>query len=467
MTELTQEPTQEPTQGTSGRRSAKARGARFGPLEFLAVLLPILTVAALSLVRPVDDPPSLLPPSQVPLARTTIVCPSALPGTGTVAFANADGMTGELMIRLPVDDSVAIDGTARTGVKSSYVAQAEGELAAGLVGSRYGDGAATSCGAPRPEQWFTGVGAAAERSSTLELVNPDGGPAVADVTVLGPDGPLEAPALRGITVPGGRTMRFDLSAVVPSRDELALQVLVSRGRLGVHVVDQVDEIGGGTRSRDWLPSQSEPDTSAYLLGLGGKSGDRTLVVANPGDSEARVSLKVITKESEFAPADLDEIRVAPGSTETVDLTELLADRTTRGATGLRLDATRPVTAGLRTLAAGDLSHAVAGARIESRAALAMPRGPSRLVLGGADSAGVATYAVTDELGEEIARERVELAPGVGIRIKLPFEGALLDLSVERSGVVATVEVGPPGLSVLPLSEMVVKGRVPDVRPALR
>ena len=75
--------------------------------------------------------------------------------------------------------------------------------------------------------------------------------------------------------------------------------------------------------------------------------------------------------------------------------------------------------------------------------------------------------VSDEDGLEIARERVELVPGVGIRIKLPPEGALLDLSVERSSVIAAVEVGPPGLAVLPLSELVVDARVPDVRPALR
>ncbi|MCW2835527.1 MAG: hypothetical protein JWN68_3480 [Nocardioides sp.] len=457
----------EPATGASGRRSGRVRIARFGPLEVLAVLLPVLTVAALALVRPVDEPPVLLPPTAAPLSRTTLVCPSAVPRTGTVALANADGVRGELEIRLRADETQAIDGTARTGLKASYVAQAEGELAAGLVGTRYGDRAATACAAPQPEQWFTGVGAAAEHSSTLELVNPDGGPAVADVTVLGPDGPLEVPALRGVTVPGGRTLRFDLSEVVPSRDELALQVLVSRGRLGVHVVDEVDEVGRGVRTRDWLPAQGEPDTSAYLLGLGGKSGDRTLVVANPGDSEARVGIEVITKESQFAPADLDEIRVPPHSTKTVDLTELLADRATQGATGLVLDATTPVTAGLRTVARGDVSHAVAGGRIVERAALSLPSGPSRLVLGGADGVGVATYVVRDEDGAEIARERVELTPGVGTRIKLPSDGALLDLSVQRSSIIAAVEVGPPGLAVLPLSELVVDARVPDVRPALR
>ncbi|WP_257953190.1 hypothetical protein [Nocardioides sp. B-3] len=39
--------------------------------------------------------------------------------------------------------------------------------------------------------------------------------------------------------------------------------------------------------------------------------------------------------------------------------------------------------------------------------------------------------------------------------------------VERSGAFAALEVGPPGLTVLPLSELLPAGRVPSVRPALR
>lgn len=454
-----------------GRRSAStvrgALAARLGPLEMIAILVPLLTVAALALVRPIDDADRVRPPTDVPLTRATLVCPPALPGTGTVALANADGATGDITTRIPAEDTVSLDGTLRTGIQKALVAQAEGELAAGFLGVRYGDASAVSCASPRPEQWFTGVGAAPEHFSTLELVNPDGGPAVADVTVLGPSGPVDVPALRGVTVPGGRTVRFDLADIVPTRDELALHVVVARGRLGVDVVDQVDELGGGARSRDWLPSLGGAGTTAYLLGLGGKPGDRTLVLANPGSSEARVQLKVITKESEFAPADVDEIRVAPGSTEAVDLTDLLESRTSSGALGLRLDSTQPVTASLRSMAGGDVFHSVAAGPIEGRASLAMPRGPARLVIAGADGVGVATYVVTDEDGKEIARERVELKPGAASRLKLPRDGAVLDLVVERSGAFAALEVGPPGLAVLPLSELLMAGRVPSVLPALR
>lgn len=457
----------DPTDVPRGRRSARTATRRLGPVEAVAIAVPLLTVAAIALVRPIDDTATTHPPTDVPLTRATLVCPAELPGARTISLANADGASGDVTTRLPDEDTISIDGATRVGKSAAVVLQAADEIAAGLVGVRYGDRVAASCSTPQPEQWFSGVGAAPEHSSVLEVTNPDGGPAVADVTVLGPDGPIEVPALRGVTVPGGRTLTFELADIVPTRDELALRVLVSRGRLGVDVIDRVDELGGGVSSRDWLPSQGAAGTSTYLLGLGGKPGDRTLVLANPGDSEVRVDLQLVAKESEFAPADTDEIRVGPGSTETVDLAGLFRGRAARGALGLRVDSTAPVTAALRTVAGEDLSHAVAGSRIEDRTALALPQGSTRLVLGGVEGVGVATYVVTDASGEVLVDERVELTPGAASRIKLPRGGAVLDLVVERSSVVAALEVGPPGLAVLPLVPLADVGRVPDVRPALR
>jgi hypothetical protein len=277
------------------------------------------------------------------------------------------------------------------------------------------------------------------------------------VTVLGPDGPIDVPAMRGVTVPGGRTVRFDLAAVVPERAVLTVRVVVSRGRLGAHVTDLVDELGGGTRSRDWLPAQAAPATTSYLV----------LAVANPGDDEARVQLRVVTRGSEFTPAGLEEVIVPPGGTTSVDLSGVLRSRAARGAIGLRLDSSAPVTAAMRTLASGDLSHAVAAAPLEDRAGIVLPRGPARLVLAGAEQAGVVTYTLRDQRGREVARERVEVGPGVSPRIKLASGATQLDVVVQRTTVVAAVEVGPPGLAVIPLSDLRLEGLVADVRPALR
>ena len=87
--------------------------------------------------------------------------------------------------------------------------RARGAVSAQLLAARFQpDGlAATECALPRPDYWFTGVGADADHASVLQLANPDTGPAVADVTVLGRTGPIDVPELRGLTVQGGRDRR--------------------------------------------------------------------------------------------------------------------------------------------------------------------------------------------------------------------------------------------------------------------
>ncbi|PVG83095.1 hypothetical protein DDE18_07135 [Nocardioides gansuensis] len=452
---------------TPGRRALVATRRRPAALDVLAVLIPLVTVGALALVRPAAEPVEHRASEPTQLHRTTLVCPAALPGADDVSVASLESATGELTTRGEEESIRLTDGVAVTDRRDAVAMTAEGQLAPGLAAWRHGAGSATACPRPAAEVWFTGVGAAPEHSSVLELVNPDGGPAVADVTVLGPTGEMTVASLRGVTVAGGRTERFDLARLVPTRDELALRVRVPRGRLGVHVVDVVDELGLGARSQDWLPAQAEPLTTSHLLGLGSSPGGRVLSVANPGDSEARVQIDLLTRASAFAPAGVEELRVPPGSVVTTDLGRLLSSRVAQGALGLRLTATQPVTSSLRTLAAGDLSHAVPGEPLEGRAGAVLPPGPKRLLLSGAEGAGTVTWLALDERGREVAQETVRVSEGTSQRIALPPPAAVLDVRVEDTTLLAALEMGPPGLAVVPLAPLPLTGEVPDVRPALQ
>ena len=97
-----------------GRRAAPSGPARrVGPLDVLAIVIPLLTVGAISLVSPVVDDATTRPPAEVSLTRTTLVCPAALPGAGTVSVASATGGSGEVTTRLPAEDTLTLDGTAR------------------------------------------------------------------------------------------------------------------------------------------------------------------------------------------------------------------------------------------------------------------------------------------------------------------------------------------------------------------
>ena len=93
----------------------------------------------------------------------------------------------------------------------------------------------TGCPAPRSRWWFTGAGAGLDHSSSLLLANVDPGPAVLDVTVLGPDGPVETVATDGITLAPHTVRRIDLADIAPQTDDLAVEVQTSArpgGRVG-------------------------------------------------------------------------------------------------------------------------------------------------------------------------------------------------------------------------------------------
>ncbi len=320
---------------------------------------------------------------------------------------------------------------------------------------------------PRPDYWLTGIGAGAEHASTLELSNPDEGPAVADVTVWGRTGPLDVPGLRGVTVPGGESQVLDLAEVLPRRSELAVHVVVSRGRMGATVVDEIPALGSRPATSGWVPPVAEPATEQLLLGLVGGEGTDTLVVSNPGADEARVEVRIVTDDASFVPEGQEAIRISPEAVKTITLTETLRAEIRKGALGLQVTSTAPVTAALRSVVDEDLVHAptVLGAA-ETTTAL-VPPGDARLVLARAGGAGVAVVSAYDD-GELLGEERVELTDGSGGTVDLPQGTSLVRVTPRRTDVAASVVVtSDRGATVVPLRELVRYSLIPDVRPGLR
>jgi Family of unknown function (DUF5719) len=457
-----------------GARTARQRRVDVDVTTVLAVVLPILTVVAVLLVRPGDAGSSTHAPSRTALTSASVVCPTALPNAPTVHLATADkGVHGDVEVaagedKQKVNVSSGSVSTVSPG-EGPVVVTGQGDLAPGLVGARFGAQslAAVNCPATSPDQWFSAVGAGAGHDSTLELVNPDAGPAVADVTVYGASGVIDVPHLRGVRVPGHESVRLDLGQVVPRRAELALHVLTSRGRLAASVLDSADELGSGASSSDWLPAQAEPTTSNVLLGAAAGQGTRELALANPGEDEARVTVKVISPKSVFAPEGLDEIRLAPGTAKRVDLSEQLASAIDQGAFGLQVDSTVPVTATLRSVVDGDLSHATSGTPVTTGSTVVLPEGDKQVLLAQADGVGVVRVMARSADGKKVATTSAEVRPGAGAVVKLPPNATLVSVVPSRVSVVGAVQVtGAGGAAVVPLVELVRNGLIPDVRPGL-
>lgn len=452
---------------------------RFGADVVLAVVLPVACVLLLLLLSPDRGQPHGAAPVETPLSSASVVCPGALPGSGadllgvtTLGAEPGTKLTGDVQVGL---GSAAVPLKVRTdrvseapaGLGASAVTGVD-DLAPGLVAGRSQSAplAAVDCAPPVADQWFTAAGADATHDSVIELVNPNAGPAIADITVRSPNGIVDVDALRGVSVPGNSSVQLDLAKVVPNRAELSLEVHTSRGRLAVHVVDSYDELGAGATARDWLPAQAEPATATVLLGLAKGAGDRTLVLANPGADEVRASVKVITPSSTFAPTGVEPVRVAPDSTEAVSLDDVLDQAAKDGATGLLVESNGPVTATLRQVVGGDLSLLTAVPAIDATTAVVVPAGPKHLLLGGPDAVGVATVTSYSSAGKQLDQQRVELAPGGGADLTLPDDATLVTLTPERTTVRAAVLLTGTGTAVVPLRALVLTGLVPDVRPGV-
>jgi len=469
--------------GHRGRRAA-ARPRRRGPATLLAVLVPVAALGAGLLVAP--DAPAPTPagaPRSTVLEEQTLVCPPP-PAAGAPVFVGRDTPgdgdgDGAVALRGLGEDPVSEDlevpagGAVGPVVASDDPAAvtAEGDVAAGLLAARFGEDtvSGTACGPTDADQWFTGLGAGPERSSVIELVNPAAGDAVADVTLLGPDGPLDVPDVAGVTVPAGERVSLDLGTITPTGDDLAARVQVVRGRVAASVLDVATPIGG-TEVAEWVPRQAAPTTTSLLPGLVGGEGQRTLVVANPGDADTQVEVDVVTEAGAVRPTDVRTLQVPAGGVETVALSEQLQAQADEGAGGVLLRSQAPVTADLRALVRGDLTHAVPVASAATAATL-LPEGEARVLVTadpGADGPTSATVVARGADGEEVASEDVEVVPGGLGEVTLPEGAATASVVVDGDGEVsaAALVLRGEGNVVLPLRPAVTETLVPRVRPGL-
>jgi hypothetical protein len=450
-------------------RVARGLRARLDVTALLALVLPIATIGALLLVHPADPVDTRQAPEETALALSVLACPSSITRTREVSVASATGLAGTVEVA-PVGeaDAAAVDleadqpATVSPG-RGAATVRATDDLAPALLAARNDAGPASAgCMTPRPEQWFTGLGAAARHSSVLELVNPDSGPAVADITLIGARGPVDAPSLRGITVPGGSSLRLDLARETPLRGELSAQVVVSRGRLGAFAVDSYDQLGRGAAGVDWVAPQV-PNTDLLLLGLPAGGGSRDLMIANAGDDEVRAVVRVVTKDSTFRPQGLQDVRVPPQSVGRVALSAILGEAVSDGAVGIQVEATHPVTATLRSFVAGDLSHSVPLTAFAEPTQAILPEGRGTVLLS-SSAVGSAEVVARTADGDERVRE-VDLVPGRTVSVRLPEDAVLVEVT-PTVGVRGSVVVTKEGATVIGLRELIRTDLVPGLRPAL-
>lgn len=454
-----------------GRTTSRQQWRRPDALSVAAMLLPVLAVLAALLVHTDQESFEPVAPQETLLTRATLICP---PGGSEVSLATVSGTSGEVTVRADADQAeVALEehnvATLEVGRRAAVITGNDA-LAPGLVANRYDSPlASTDCRPPVVDQWFTGVGAGAKHQSTLQLVNPDAGRAVVDIVVLGRRGEVSVPALRGLAVAGGETRRFDLAQVIPRRDDLALHVTTLRGRISASVSDSFQELGRGQGGRDALASQDEPSTSNLILGLTSGRGQRTLVIANPGDDEGRATVQLVTADSVFAPAGARDVVLPPQSVVRVGLAPLLRGTGKSDASrpyGVRVDSSVATTVAMVMFVEGDLAQGVPTPPLAGAATVVLPKADNELVLAGASGQGVVTVSLWDKAGRSLPEKRVEVTRDRGYVVELPRKARLMTLRPERATVVGVVLATGDGATLVRLREPVLTGLEPFVEAGL-
>jgi hypothetical protein len=346
---------------------------------------------------------------RAPVESAVAVCPDPAPrgetATRVSAMSSPVGAAGRRGGQAEIKDAqggrvvttLTAAGTAwyreAKGAAGPYTIRASGAMAGGLaveqtsVATKGGDRglAGVRCAAPGTDLWFLGSGPVDAERIDLYVSNVDAQATSVDVEALSGEGPLDTSDGRGIPVDPFTTKVIGigkspegLGSIVDSARVLALHVRTTTGRVAASVRVHTD------KGVDWVPLAPSPGTSLVVPGIPAGSGSRQLLVAVPGEFDARVTVQAITANGAFAPQGQDTLD-APAQTVTpLDLGQALAGK----VAGVRLTSDRPITGGFIAQVGDDVAYGAGAAPLgpggivadnradESSVLLTAPEGPA-------------------------------------------------------------------------------------------
>lgn len=415
----------------------------------------------------VDEVAVACAPFPAPGRREVFTLAADLPDTDAegelLAGTVGDEPTG---IRAARGERVEVDVPDRAAAAAVTATGAQAVGRATFQVDRARDGrqlAVQACAQPRSRWWFTGGGAGLDHTSELVLANLDPGPAVLDVLVLGPEGPVDSVGTRGVTVEPGEVLTVDLVDVAPQTDELAVHVEASRGRVVAALADELSSQPGAT-GHEWVPGQSDPARNLRLAPLPRRADRRTLLVANPGDREALVEVGLVGEGGTFVPTGVGPVRVPPGTVVTEDL----GDAVGADATALVLRSSVAVTATVRSVSGGSEHAYAAPVRpLRGPAAAVLPTGEAGVHLSAGASGGTASIASYSATGERLGIEDVDVPAASTVSWEPAGRAASVVVTPVAGHLWGGVTVTGEGLSQIALRELPVTLRRPPVVPVVR
>lgn len=365
--------------------------------------------------------------------QATVSRLSATGGATTAPLASVSQPGTLSLSAVPAAPAAANGSTSKTSSTSSdtpagqpggVMVQASGAMAQGLAAEQTSGGVVTAgCGSPGTDFWFAAPGQQSASLIKLYLMNVDDQASDVDVDIVTDTGPLQGGTDTGITVPPHGLIVQSLAGLLHNSRAIGLHVRTTVGR----VVAALSESSTASQPGGWLPPAQAPAKRLVIPGMPTAHGTRDLYVADPGGSDASVTLSVVSSGGTYQPTGAGSIDVPAGSASRIQLPSL----------------------------SGIAGAAVLTSNVPVTAAIMVPGGPA-----GAPGAFAAAAPSLDEQGvvADVGQTRDEAtlvlsAPGAAARVRLA-SGA--------SGLTASGQGGSPRVFEIPAKHSIV---VHVTRPA--
>lgn len=183
--------------------------------------------------------------------------------------------------------------------------------------------ASTACSAQPSPRWLFAHGSTARGEDHVLLVsNPFREEAVVSVRLLAADQEIEPANLRDRVIRTHSQAAFRLSDFALEEPGFGIEVTASRGRV---VVARYTHITAGDGRGISLEVGARAPSNSWVFAEGNvpSDGEESIVLANPGDREALVSVVFMTGDQRSAPPELAEIPVPAARQVTVRVSEHL------------------------------------------------------------------------------------------------------------------------------------------------
>ncbi len=283
------------------------------------------------------------------------------------------------------------------------------------------EGAAVGpCASGASDRWYSAVGSTAAGSSLLlPLLNPFPYDAIVGISFSTDQGRAVPGDLQGVVVPGRSLLVVDVGSHVRRRDAVSAEVVARRGRV---VVGRNFRKGTGSSTALAAPS---PASTWYLPGGVRTEGvTNRLVVANPSDQDAQVSVEIRLQEGAIQPLTL---AVPAQDRAELNLDDASVPRGVPYAIAVRSLEEVPVVAERSTEGRAGRSD-VLGGRDPDRAWVAVVAGPrgqdSLAIYNASDGQAEVTVTPLDGDGVPLSGGPLRIDPGVRASLRIDDKTAV-------------------------------------------